>query len=247
MAERPDQRRADQMRPVTFQAGFQKHPAGSVLVSFGNTRVICAVSVVDGVPRWMKPDDPRGWLTAEYQMLPGATAERSPREVSRGQWSGRSSEIQRLVGRSLRATLDLTRIPGRTLYVDCDVLDADGGTRCAAVTGACVALELGLLKLFAAGVLRDWPMTHHVAAVSVGVMAGEPVLDLCYQEDRAAAVDMNVVMTSAGQFVEIQGTAEHEPFGRDQMDRMLSLAEAGIRALFGLQKEAVQTAAGRLA
>lgn len=245
MAERPDQRRADQLRPVTFHAGFQKHPAGSVLVGFGNTRVICSVCVTDGVPRWMRPDDPRGWLTAEYQMLPGATAERSPREVARGQLSGRSSEIQRLVGRSLRATLDLTRIPGRTLYVDCDVLDADGGTRCAAVTGACVALELALLKLLATGVIRDWPMTRHVAAVSVGMVANEPVLDLCYQEDSTAAVDMNVVMTSSGQFVEVQGTAEHEPFSREQMDRMLGLAEGGIRELFRLQKEAVQSAAGR--
>jgi ribonuclease PH len=239
MAERADQRRPEELREVTFQAGFQKHPTGSVLVGFGATRVLCAVSVVEGVPKWMGPTEGRGWLTAEYQMLPGATAERVPREVSRGQLSGRSAEIQRLIGRSLRATLDLGRVPGRTLYVDCDVLDADGGTRCAAVTGACVALELALLKLLAAGQLRDWPMLRRVAGVSVGVVAGEPVLDLCYAEDSAAAVDMNVVMTSNGQFVEVQGTAEHEPFSREQMDAMLALAERGLRELFRLQQEAV--------
>ncbi len=241
---RPDQRRPEHLRPVTFQAGFQKAPAGSVLIGMGNTRVLCAVSVVEGVPRWMKPDDPRGWLTAEYQMLPGATADRAPRELTRGQISGRSSEIQRLVGRSLRATLDLTRLRGRTLYVDCDVIDADGGTRCAAVTGASVALELALLKMLATGALRDWPMTRQVAAVSVGLSGGEPVLDLCYAEDCQADVDMNVVMTSNGQFVEVQGTAEQAPFDRAQMDRMLTLAEGGIRELFRLQREAVEGAAG---
>lgn len=243
MAERADKRRPEQLRSVSFQAAFQKHPAGSVLVAFGNTRVICSVSVVEGVPRWMAPGDGRGWLTAEYQMLPGATAERSPREVGRGQVSGRSSEIQRLIGRSLRATLDLGRIPGRTLYVDCDVLDADGGTRCAAVTGACVALELALLKLLGTGALRDWPMVRRVAAVSVGVVQGEILLDLCYTEDSAAAVDMNVVMTSNGQFVEVQGTAEHDPFSREQMNGMLALAEGGLQELFRLQAEAVRSVA----
>jgi ribonuclease PH len=242
MAVRADQRRPDQLREVSFQAGFQKHPAGSVLVSFGATRVLCAVSIGDGVPKWMSAADGRGWLTAEYQMLPAATAERTQREVSRGQISGRSAEIQRLIGRSLRATLDLARIPGRTITVDCDVLDADGGTRCAAVTGACVALELALLKLLAAGVLRDWPMLRRVAAVSVGVVDGEPVLDLCYAEDSSAAVDMNVVMTSNGQFVEVQGTAEQDPFSRAQMDAMLSLAEGGLRDLFRRQLEAVKAA-----
>lgn len=244
MAQRVDQRRPDQLRPVTFQTRFQQYPAGSALVSFGATRVLCAVSIADGVPKWMPAAGDSGWLTAEYQMLPGATAERTPREVSRGQISGRTAEIQRLIGRSLRATLDLTRIPGRTLYVDCDVLDADGGTRCAAVTGACVALELALLKLLGAGALRDWPMLRRVAAVSVGIVDGEPVLDLCYAEDSAAAVDMNVVMTSAGQFVEVQGTAEHEPFSRAQMDALLALAERGLQELFRMQQEAVKAAAG---
>lgn len=242
MAVRADQRRADQLREVRFEPGFQKHPTGSVLVSFGATRVICAVTVIEGVPKWMSAAESRGWLTAEYQMLPGATSERSPREVSRGQVSGRSAEIQRLVGRSLRAALDLTRIPGRTLYVDCDVLDADGGTRCAAVTGACVALELALLKLLAGGQLRDWPMVRRVAAVSVGLVDGEPRLDLCYAEDSTAAVDMNVVMTSNGRFVEVQGTAEHDPFSRAEMDAMLALAEGGLQELFRLQQEAVKAA-----
>lgn len=243
MAERVDQRRPEQLRRVAFQTGYQKYPAGSALVTFGNTRVICSVCAVDGVPRWMTPGDGRGWLTAEYQMLPGATAERSQREMGRGQVSGRSSEIQRLIGRSLRATLDLTRIPGRTLYVDCDVLDADGGTRCAAVTGACVALEVALLRLLEKGALRDWPMVRRVAAVSVGIVNGEALLDLCYAEDSAAAVDMNVVMTSNGRFVEVQGTAEHDPFSREQMDGMLALAEGGLQELFRLQGEAVRSAA----
>jgi ribonuclease PH len=243
MAERVDQRRPEQLRKVTFQTGFQKHPAGSVLVAFGNTRVICSVCVADGVPRWMAPGENRGWLTAEYQMLPGATSERSQREVGRGQVSGRSSEIQRLIGRSLRATLDLTRIPGRTLYVDCDVLDADGGTRCAAVTGACVALEVALLRLLEGGALRDWPMVRRVAAVSAGIVNGEALLDLCYTEDSAAGVDMNVVMTSNGQFVEVQGTAERDPFSREQMNGMLALAEGGLQELFRLQGEAVRGAA----
>jgi len=242
MAERIDQRRPEQLRRVSFETGFQAHPAGSVLAAFGNTRVICAVTAVDGVPRWMPAGDARGWLTAEYQMLPGATAERTPREVGRGQVSGRSSEIQRLIGRSLRATLDLSKIPGRTLYVDCDVLDADGGTRCAAVTGACVALELALLKLLGTGALRDWPMVRRVAAVSVGIVHGEALLDLCYAEDSAAAVDMNVVMTSHGRFVEVQGTAEQDPFSREQMDGMLALAENGLQELFRLQGEAVRSA-----
>jgi ribonuclease PH len=242
MAERVDGRRPDELRSVSFQTGFQKQPAGSVLAVFGNTRVICAVSVVEGVPRWMSPGDERGWLTAEYQMLPGATAERSPREVGRGQVSGRSSEIQRLIGRSLRATLDLSKLPGRTLYVDCDVLDADGGTRCAAVTGACVALELALLKLMAKGVLREWPMVRRVAGVSVGIVKGEVLLDLCYAEDSAAAVDMNVVMTSHGHFVELQGTAEHHPFNHEQMNAMLALAEGGLQEMFRLQGKAVRKA-----
>ena len=241
MAERADQRRPEQLRPVTFQVGFQKNPAGSVLVAFGHTRVLCSVCVTDGVPRWMKPDDPRGWLTAEYQMLPGASADRVPREVARGQVSGRTSEIQRLIGRSLRATLDLSRLPGRTLYVDCDVVDADGGTRCASVTGACVALEVALLHLLQAGALRDWPMVRRVAAVSVGMVADEPCLDLSYAEDSRAAVDMNVVMTSNGRFVEVQGTAEQEPFSRAQLDRMLGLAEGGLQELFRLQQQAVQS------
>jgi ribonuclease PH len=213
---------------------FQRTPAGSVLVSCGNTRVICAASVVDSVPKWMSAEGkPGGWITAEYQMLPGATAPRGSRERSRP--SGRSSEIQRLIGRSLRSVVDLEKIPGKTIYLDCDVLDADGGTRCASICGSSVALELALQRLFAAGELSDWPLVSRVAAISVGLLDGQGILDLCYEEDAAAEVDMNVVMTSRGEFVELQGTAEEHPFSRSQLDALLGLAEKGIREILDLQ------------
>ena len=237
MATRNDERRADQLRPVCFTLDYQHNPLGSVLITMGQTRVICSVTVEDSVPRWMSRDDGRGWVTAEYQMLPGATAPRSQREVTRGRPSGRSSEIQRLIGRSLRAAVDLTKVPGRTFYVDCDVLDADGGTRCAAITGSSVALELALRRLLEEGKIRDWPMLRRIAAVSVGVVEGETILDLCYTEDSRADVDMNVVMTSAGHFVEVQGTAEDREFSRRQLDEMLGLAETGIGTLFELQND----------
>jgi ribonuclease PH len=226
---------------VTFVPAFQANPAGSVLVSIGGTRVICSVSDVPGIPRWMiEQKQPGGWLTAEYRMLPGATLERSQREsTGTSGIGGRAQEIQRLIGRSLRSVLDLTKIGQRTLYVDCDVLDADGGTRCAAITGAGVALELALRKLFIAGALSTWPLREQVAAVSVGVVHGEPRLDLCYEEDSAADVDMNVVMTAGGQFVEVQGTAEHRPFGQSDMEQMLSLARKGLAELFALQRQAL--------
>ncbi len=237
---RNDGRRPDELRLVCFKKDFQLHPASSVLVEFGMTRVICAVSVVPGVPRWMADKGVSGgWLTSEYQMLPGATSERGPRESGRGGPSGRSQEIQRLVGRSLRSVLDLTRIGQRTLYVDCDVLDADGGTRCAAITGASVALELALRKLFAQGLLTDWPLREHVAAVSVGIVNGEALLDLCYKEDSGADVDMNVAMTTGGKFVEVQGTAEEAPFSEAQMAALLALAKGGLARLFELQRQAL--------
>lgn len=237
---RQDQRRPEQLRPLRFVPEFQRHPAGSVLVEFGDTRVICSVTVVPGVPRWMGEQGVTGgWLTSEYQMLPGSTRERSQRESGRGGPSGRSQEIQRLVGRSLRTVVDLSRIGPRTLYVDCDVLDADGGTRCAAITGASVALELALRKLFAAGELSSWPLREHVAAVSVGLVHGEPLLDLCYVEDAAAAVDMNVVMTAGGRFVELQGTAEGEPFDDAQMQALLALARGGLAEIFAAQRAAL--------
>jgi ribonuclease PH len=237
---RIDDRKPDQLRPVSFTPGFQRHPEGSVLACFGQTRVICSASVVEGVPRWMTNESrPGGWLTAEYQMLPGSTADRVTRELSRGYPSGRSSEIQRLVGRSLRAVVDLSKLPGKTLYVDCDVLDADGGTRCAAITGGSVAVELALRKLFQEGRLSEWPMRSRVAAVSVGIVGGEVLLDLCYAEDSGADVDMNVVMTSAGSFVEIQGTAEAAPFDDEQLNGMLGAARKGIHEICALQKETV--------
>jgi ribonuclease PH len=241
MAVRPDHRQSDEIRPVRFVPDFQVNPLGSVLIEWGKTRVLCAVSSVPRVPRWMAQQNrPGGWLTAEYQMLPGSTAERTPRESTEGAPSGRTTEIQRLIGRSLRAVVDLERIGQRTLYVDCDVLDADGGTRCAAITGASVAVELALRRLFGRGDIQSWPMRAHVAAVSVGMCDGEPLLDLCYAEDSTADVDMNLILTAQGHFVEVQGTAEGRPYSRSDLDRMLDLGTAGASRLFALQQEALK-------
>lgn len=235
---RTDGRTWDQLRPVSFELDVQRAPTGSVLVSCGHTRVLCAASVVDSVPRWMSAEGkPGGWITAEYQMLPGATQPRGNRE--RSQPSGRTSEIQRLVGRSLRSVVDLEKLPGKTIYLDCDVLDADGGTRCASICGAAVALELAVTRLVEQGALSESPLRSRLAAVSVGLLAGQELLDLCYEEDSAAAVDMNVVMTSAGEFVELQGTAEEHPFSRAQLDRLLALAEKGLREILELQQAAL--------
>lgn len=240
---RLDGRTRNQLRPVVFELDAQRSPAGSVMVSCGHTRVLCAASILDSVPRWMSAEGkPGGWITAEYQMLPGATSPRGDRE--RSHLGGRTSEIQRLIGRSLRSAVDLAKLPGKTIQVDCDVLDADGGTRCASICGAAVALELALSRLAAQGELAEWPLRSRVAAVSVGIVDGREILDLCYAEDSAAAVDMNVVMTSAGEFVELQGTAEEHPFNRAQLDRLLALAEAGIREIFARQEAAL---AGRTA
>lgn len=243
MQPRIDQRRAFDLRPVEFTLGFQRGPQGSVLIRCGGTRVLCAVTAVPGVPRWMKEQGKTGgWLTAEYAMLPGANPGRSARETGRSGPSGRSQEIQRLVGRSLRAAVDLTKLGDHTLYVDCDVIDADGGTRCASITGASVALELALRHLQAAGKLAEWPLRTPVAAVSVGMIEGEPVLDLCYTEDSAADVDMNVVMTAEGKFIEVQGTAEGEPFAGEALDAMLTLARRGLDSLFQLQRQVLSNA-----
>ena len=240
---RTDGRAEDELRPIRFELGYQRAPAGSVLVSCGNTRVICAASVVDAVPRWMTAEGKRGgWITAEYQMLPGATSPRGSRE--QGRPSGRSSEIQRLVGRSLRSAVDLDRLPGKTIYLDCDVLDADGGTRCAAVCGSSLALELALLHLFETGQISAWPLLSRVAAVSVGILGEREILDLCYEEDSAAAVDMNVVMNSRSEFVELQGTAEEHPFGRGQLDRLLALAQKGIQSILEHMREALAARPG---
>jgi ribonuclease PH len=240
---RPDGRQADQLRPVSFLPDIAPHAAGSVLVSFGNTRVICAASVIEDVPRWMKMQRVEGgWLTAEYSMLPYSTLDRKDRDISRGKLDGRSQEIQRLIGRSLRAVVDLKKLGSRTVWVDCDVLQADGGTRTASITGGCVALAIALNRLMGQGKLKDFPLTQLVGAVSAGVCDGTPLLDLNYPEDKAAAVDFNVVMTEGLEFVEVQGSGEEAVFSGDQMSAMLELAKKGIGELFTLQKEAILAA-----
>ncbi|MFH0907633.1 MAG: ribonuclease PH [bacterium] len=229
---RADGRKADELRPILFQPGIAPAATGSVLVRMGNTQVICAVSIVDEVPRWMKEQKVKGgWITAEYSMLPYSTAERSRRESTGGKVGGRTHEIQRLIGRSMRAIVDLEKLGSRTIWVDCDVLQADGGTRTAAITGSFVALRMAVDKLLKDGALAADPVREAVAAVSVGVVDGQALLDLCYTEDVVAEVDMNVVMTASGKFVEVQGTAESEPFPRETLDEMLALAEKGIRKL----------------
>ena len=240
---RPDGRQPDQLRNISFIPNVASHATGSVLVSFGDTRVICSATVEEDVPRWMRAQRVEGgWLTAEYSMLPYATLDRKPRDISRGKLDGRSSEIQRLIGRALRAVVDLKKVGQRTIWVDCDVLQADGGTRTASVTGGCVAVAIAFNRLFAAGKLRDFPLKKLVAAVSAGVYDGVPVLDLNYLEDKAAAVDFNVVMTEAGEFVEIQGSGEEAVFSGAEMTSMLELSRNGIADLITLQKEAILAA-----
>jgi ribonuclease PH len=224
-----------QLRPVRLERGYTKHAEGSVLVAFGDTRVLCTASVEERVPPFLK-DSGRGWVTAEYGMLPRATNTRSEREAARGKQSGRTQEIQRLIGRSLRAVVDLASLGQRTVHVDCDVLQADGGTRTAAITGAFVALHDAFSHLKNKGLVRALPVRDHVAAVSVGMFRGTPMLDLDYSEDSACGCDMNVVMTGAGQFVEVQGTAEGEAFSRKELDALLGLAHAGIVQLVQQQK-----------
>jgi ribonuclease PH len=236
--KRPGGRRPDELRPVRIQRGFTRHAEGSVLVEFGDTRVLCTASVEERVPPFLK-ESGRGWVTAEYGMLPRSTNTRTDREAARGKQSGRTQEIQRLIGRSLRAVIDLASLGQRTIQVDCDVLQADGGTRTAAITGAFVALHDALGWLKAKGLLAQWPLRDFVAAVSVGVFQGVPVLDLDYAEDSACDTDMNVVMTAAGGFVELQGTAEGAPFSRAQADAMLALAGRGIADLIGHQRRAL--------
>ena len=227
------------LRPVRLTRGYTRHAEGSVLAEFGETRVLCTVSVENRVPPFLK-DKGRGWLTAEYGMLPRATHTRSEREAARGRQSGRTLEIQRLIGRALRAVVDLPALGERTLQVDCDVLQADGGTRTAAITGAFVALHDAFSLLKTKSLLAAWPIRDHVAAVSVGMFDGAPVLDLDYAEDSKCGCDMNVVMTGAGNFVEVQGTAEGEAFPRPQLDAMLALASRGIAQLVSFQKQALK-------
>ena len=237
---RPDARTNDQLRPISFHPNVAPHATGSVLVCFGETRVICSATIEEGVPGWMRYQKVTGgWLTAEYSMLPYSTHERKARDISRGKLDGRSSEIQRLIGRSLRAVVDLQKIGQRTLWIDCDVLQADGGTRTASVTGACVATAIAFNRMMADGKLKDFPLKKLVAAVSAGVFENEPVLDLNYHEDKAATVDFNIVMTEALEYVEVQGSGEEAVFSRAQMDAMLGLAEKGISEIFSLQKIAI--------
>ena len=228
---RPDGRLSDQLRPVSFTPGYTDYAEGSVLVTMSGTRVLCNASVEDKVPPWLVGKG-QGWLTAEYSLLPRSTHTRTPRETTP---SGRTQEIRRLIGRSLRVCVDLTQLGERTLTLDCDVLQADGGTRTAAVTGGYVAAALALRKLIAAGIIPADTLVTSIAAVSVGIVKGEPRLDLCYAEDSQADVDCNVVMTAQGRFVEIQGTAEREPFDRASFDALLALAERGIRELLAAQ------------
>lgn len=233
---RNDGRGARELRPVAITRNFIKHAEGSVLIEFGDTRVICTASVEESVPPFLRGKG-TGWVTAEYSMLPRATHTRSAREAAKGKQSGRTLEIQRLIGRSLRAVVDLAKLGERSIHIDCDVIQADGGTRTASITGAYVALVDALKTLQKRGLLGEMPIRESVAAVSVGIVDGEALLDLNYPEDSAAEVDMNYVMTSSDRFVEVQGTAEAEPFTIAQMDEMRELAMSGIRRLFEIQRE----------
>lgn len=236
MSQRIDGRKPDEMRKIRVKTGYLKHAEGSALIEAGDTRIICAASVENRVPYFLHGKG-HGWVTAEYSLLPRSTHTRTPRESVRGKVSGRTQEIQRLIGRSLRAVVDLTALGERQIVVDCDVIQADGGTRTLAITGAYVALYGALNKLVRRKVLKEVPVTDFVAATSVGVVADTILLDLCYAEDSAADVDFNVVMTGRGRFVEVQGTAEGVVFTKAQMDRMLALAKKGIRQIFTIQRE----------
>jgi ribonuclease PH len=235
---RKDGRSLDQLRPVSFQRDYTVMAPGSVLVTFGQTKVLCTASLEDKVPGWMRGTG-KGWVTAEYSMLPGSTPERASREAAKGKQSGRTQEIQRLIARSLRAVCDLVALGEAQVTVDCDVLQADGGTRTASICGAYVALHDAFTRMIQSGQLSGQPLTDSVAAVSVGIIDGVPMLDLPYVEDSRAEVDMNVVMTGAGRFVEVQGTAEGMAFSRGELDELLALAEGGIKELSGLQAAAL--------
>ncbi len=239
-APRADGRWPDQLRPVRFQNHIAPHATGSTLIEWGNTRVICGVTVEDTVPRWMKEQSVAGgWITAEYSMLPYSTLQRKPRDITRGKIDGRSQEIQRLIGRAMRAAIDLEKLGTRTIWVDCDVLQADGGTRTAAITGAYVALSLAVRKMISTGKLLENVMLHAVAAVSVGIVCHQALLDLCYTEDASAEVDLNLVMNAAGEFIELQGTGEEATFSEAQLADMLALGKAGIGELLAAQQAAL--------
>ena len=244
MSSRPNERRPNELRPVTITPDFTIHAEGSVLIDVGRTRVICTASIEDKVPPFLR-NSGKGWVTAEYGMLPRATTTRSGREAATGKVGGRTMEIQRLIGRSLRSVITLEHLGERTVWLDCDVIQADGGTRCASITGAFVALVLALGKLKRTGALPTIPVTDYVAATSVGIVGGMPLLDLAYEEDSKADVDMNIVKTGDGRFIEIQGTAEAEPFGMDALTGLLALADQGINDLIDRQREIVAPILGR--
>ena len=235
---RPDGRKPGELRPVAIETGVARHAEGSALITLGDTKVLCTASVEDRVPPFLKGSG-SGWVTAEYGMLPRATHTRSAREAAQGKQGGRTLEIQRLIGRSLRSVTELRGLGERTITLDCDVLQADGGTRCAGITGACVALAMAMAKLTRQGTIPRWPLRENVAAVSVGVCAGQAVLDLAYAEDSEADVDCNIVGTASGAFVEIQGTAERRPFSEEQLAELLALAKKGLKKLFEMQEEAL--------
>lgn len=235
---RSDARSHNQLREVRFTRGWSEHPEGSVLVEFGKTRVLCTASFTEGVPRWMQGQG-KGWVTAEYSMLPRATHTRSDRESVKGKLGGRTQEISRLIGRSLRSIIDMSALGENTVILDCDVLQADGGTRTAAITGAYVALSDAMTWAIAKGIVATSPITDSIAAISVGIIDGQPTLDLCYEEDVRAETDMNVVCTGSGKFVEVQGTAERDPFDRALLDNLLDLALKGCQELVLLQRKAL--------
>ncbi|MHC8442029.1 MAG: ribonuclease PH [Candidatus Eutrophobiaceae bacterium] len=241
IATRPDGREPGQMRAISIERRYARYAKGSALISYGNTKVLCTATLEDSVPRFLRAKG-RGWLTAEYSMLPCATAERSPREAARGRQGGRTVEIQRMIGRSLRSALNFKRLGERTLILDCDVIQADGGTRTAAITGACVAMVDALRHCQRKGELKDDPLKHMLAAVSVGIHKGQPVLDLDYAEDSTAETDMNIVMNDKGEFIELQGTAESRPFTSAQLEGMLALARNGISTLLEAQAQALSDA-----
>ncbi len=237
---RLDGRKANELRPIGFQPGFAPYAHGSVLVSFGDTRVICAASFEDKVPQWMKVQNiSGGWITAEYSMLPYSTLDRKQRDISKGKLDGRTVEIQRLIGRALRAVVDLGKMPGKTLWVDCDVLQADGGTRTASITGGYVAVALACRKFMQEGRLVENPLTDSIAAVSVGIYEGMPVLDLNYIEDSQASVDANIVMTGNGRFVELQSSGEEATFSEEELHQLLAMGKQGISQLLNLQKNVI--------
>lgn len=239
--KRFDGRDCDQIRKIKITPDYLRHPIASAMIEMGGTKVLCSVSFESGIPGWMRAQGVSGgWVTSEYGMLPASTHSRLQREASKGKQSGRTMEIQRLIGRSFRSVIDLSALGPNTIYIDCDVLDADGGTRCASICGASVALQLAFRRLLAKKIITRFPMRENVAALSVGILKNNCILDLCYEEDSSAAVDMNVVMTESGKFIELQGTAEENPFSQEELDKMLSFAKKGLNKIFEAQNKILE-------